>query len=160
MVMTTSGTKPGGGTRMRTTPILATLVLLATLGASPAAAQERVPHGEHEGAATLAPETLSPQSRELGRSMERLREQIHETNRWMVVHGSPEGLHGVGTEMAHAGEHLQELIRRLDEARTDPAVTGDAAGRQKVDALADQVRELERELSRTLAALRTAIGYR
>jgi hypothetical protein len=145
---------------MRTTSILSTLALLAFLAVPPAAAQERGPHGEHEGGVSPPPETLSPRSRELGRSLERLRAQIHETNRWMVVHGSPEGLHGVGTEMAHAGEHLQELIRRLDEAYTDPEIAVDPASRREVEALGDQVRELERQLSRTLAVLRVAIGYR
>ena len=126
----------------------------------PAGAQERVPHGEHEGGQSPAPEALSARARDLGRSMQQLRQQIHETNRWMIVHGAPEGLHGVGTEMAPAGEHLQELVRRLDEAYADREVAGDAARVKRVDALRGQVRELERQLARTLAELRLAIGYR
>jgi len=145
---------------MRHTPILSTLALLACLGARPLPAQDPRPPVAHEGGLSPAPEALSPRSRELGRRVERLREQIQETNRWMVVHGSPEGLHGVGTEMAHAGEHLQELIRRLDEAYADPEITVDPTSRREVEALGEQVRELERQLSRTLAVLRVAIGYR
>ena len=145
---------------MRATSVLAALALLASFGATPLAGQDPRPHGEHEGGVSPAPAALSPHSRELGRSLERLREQIHETNRWMVVHGSPEGLHGVGTEMAHAGEHLQELIRRLDEAYTDPEIAVDPTSRREVEALGDQVRELERQLRRTLAVLRVAVGYR
>lgn len=135
----------------------AVLTLLALL-AAPAAAQERGPHGEHEGGLTPAPETLSPRTSQLGHGMQRLREDISQTNRWMIVHGTSEGLHGVGTELAHSAEHLQELIRRLDEAYADTASAGAATTRQ-VDALTAQVRTLEAEMSRTLAALRRAVGY-
>jgi hypothetical protein len=135
------------------------LTLLALL-AAPAAAQEGGPHGEHEGGLTPAPETLSPRTRQLGHSMQRLREDISQTNRWMIVRGAPEGLHGVGTELAHSAEHLQELIRRLDEAYADTAGAGAPTTRQQVDALTAQVRTLEAEMSRTLAALRRAVGYR
>lgn len=144
---------------MRPTSRLPALITFALLGVSPAAAQDPGVHRPHKEAE--APDAaLSPRSRDLARSMERLREQIHETNRWMVIHGSPEGLHGVGTEMAHAGEHMQELIRRLDEAYTEPEIAGDATRRREVEALGEQVRELERQIGRTLAVLRVAIGYR
>jgi hypothetical protein len=145
---------------MRITSILSALAIAALLAAPPAAAQERVAHGEHEGGLSPAPEALSPRTRELGRSMQRLREDISHTNRWMIVNGAPEGLHGVGTELAHAGEHLQELVRRLDEAYADAERGAAGTTRQQVDALSAQVRELEREMARTLAALRRAIGYR
>jgi hypothetical protein len=92
--------------------------------------------------------------------MERLRDQIHETNRWMTVHGSPEGLHGVGTELAHASEHLQELIRRLDATYADRDLSADPERRRKVDAVGEQVRELEQQVGRTLAVLRQAVGQR
>jgi G:T/U-mismatch repair DNA glycosylase len=144
---------------MRTTSVLCTVALVACLAATSAAAQQPVFHGEHEGGLSPAPEALSPRTRELGQSVQRLRERIQETNRWMIVRGSPEGLHGVGTEMAHAGEHLQELTRRLDEAYADPEISGDAARRRAVDALARQVGELEAQMGRTLALLRAAIGY-
>lgn len=145
---------------MRHIAILSTLALLASLGAGSLSAQDPRPHDAHEAGLAPAPEALSPRSRELGRRVEPLREQIQETNRWMLVHGSPDGLHGVGTEMAHTGEHLQELIRRLDEAYTDPEITVDPTSRREVEALGEQVRELERQLGRTLAVLRVAIGYR
>ena len=137
-------------------------VLLALLAApaAPAAAQERGAHGEHEGGLTPAPEILTPRTRQLGRSMQRLREEISQTNRWMIVHGSLEGLHGVGTELAHSAEHLQELVRRLDQAYTESEVDGAPATRQQVDAVAAEVRALEAEMSRTLGALRRAVGYR
>lgn len=141
---------------MRTTSVIPTLALLA-LVTVPGAAQETGPHGEHEGGLSPTHEMLSPHTRELGRSVEQLRGQIHQTNRWMIVHGAPEGLHGVGTEMAHAGEHLQELVRRLDEAYGEPSTA--PADRKNVDALTAQVRRLEGELVRTLAALRRAVGY-
>jgi hypothetical protein len=140
--------------------IVPLVLLLASFGVSQAGAQQPTAHGEHEGGLSPAPEELSRETRALGRSILRLREQIHETNRWMIVHGSTEGLHGVGTEMAHAGEHLQELVRRLDEAWHDPEVARDAAQRRRVDALADQVQAVERELSRTLITLRAAVAYR
>jgi hypothetical protein len=133
-------------------------VFVAITG-TPLAAQERAAHRAHEGGLSPAPETLSPRTRELGRSIERLVEDISRTNRWMIVNGAPEGLHGIGTELAHAGEHLQELVRRLDEAYTDTEGEG-SRKREQVDALSAHVRELEREMARTLAALRRAVGYR
>jgi hypothetical protein len=136
------------------------LWMLLALLAAPAAAQERGPHGEHEGGLTPAPETLSPRTRQLGHSMQRLREDISQTNRWMIVHGSPEGLHGVGTELAHSAEHLQELVRRLDQAYGASDEDGAPATRQQMDAVAAEVRALEAEMSRTLGALRRAVGYR
>ena len=145
---------------MRIIPLLTALALSAPLAVLPAEAQERVAHGEHEGGLSPAPETLSPRTRELGRSMHRLREDITHNNRWMIVNGAPEGLHGVGTELAHAGEHLQELVRRLDQAYADTERGEGGTTRQQVDALAVQVRELEREMARTLAGLRRAVGYR
>ena len=138
----------------------AALWMLLALLAVPAVAQERGPHGEHEGGLTPAPETLSPRTRQLGHSMQRLQEAISQTNRWMIVHGSLEGLHGVGTELAHSAEHLQELVRRLDQAYTESEVDGAPATRQQMDALAAEVRALEAEMSRTLGALRRAVGYR
>ena len=116
-------------THMRITSILSTVALLASFVPLPAAAQQ-LPHREHEEGLPPPPETLSPRTRSVGRSVERLREQIHETNRWMTVHGSPEGLHGVGTELAHASEHLQELIRRLDGAYADRDLSADPERRR------------------------------
>lgn len=144
---------------MRITSILSTVALVASLAAPPAAAQER-PRGEHGAGLSPPPETLSPHTRAAGRSVERLREQIHETNRWMIVHGSPEGLHGVGTELAHAGEHLQELIRRLDDAYRDRDISTNPESRRRVEAVGEQVRELARQMGRTLAVLRQAVGQR
>jgi hypothetical protein len=143
---------------MRTTTICWLFLLLTSVVVPRAHGQQPTPHGEHEGGASPAPATLSPETRPLGRRLERLREQIHETNRWMVVHGSSEGLHGVGTEMAHAGEHLQELVRRLDEAYAEPAGP-DAPSRGQLRAVHKQVDELEEQLGRTLAAVRAAVGY-
>jgi hypothetical protein len=145
---------------MRSISALFTLTVTALLAATPATGQERVPHGEHESGISPAPEALSRTTRDLGRSLQRLREDIHETNRWMIVHGTSEGLHGVGTEMAHAGEHLQELVRRLDEAYREEATSATKESRQSVDAVRSETRELERQLRRTLDALRRAVGYR
>ncbi|HET8625001.1 MAG TPA: hypothetical protein VFM14_15670 [Gemmatimonadales bacterium] len=145
---------------MRFTSAFFTLTVTALLAAPPAAGQERTPHGDHESGISPAPEALSRATRDLGRSLQRLRGDIHETNRWMIVHGTSEGLHDVGTEMAHAGEHLQELVRQLDEAYGEQEIAGDAGRRKSVDALQSEVRELERQLRRTLDALRRAVGYR
>ena len=136
--------------------ILAITALLAV----PAAGQERAPHGQHESGLSPAPETLSSATKGVGRSLQRLRADIHETNRWMIVHGTSEGLHGVGTEMAHAGEHLQELVRRLDEAYGEQEISGESEERKSVDALRSEVRELEQQLRRTLDVLRRTVGYR
>ncbi len=76
------------------------------------------------------------------------------------MQGSPEGLHGVGTELAHSAEHLQEPVRRLDQAYAESDQDGAPATRQKMDAVAAEVRALEAQMSRTLGALRRAVGYR
>jgi hypothetical protein len=138
---------------------VAVLTLLA-LVVAPAAAQERIPHGEHGGGLSPAPETLSPRTRQLGRSLQRLREDISHTNRWMIANGAPEGLHGVGTELAHSAEHVQELVRRLDDAYADAERAGAATTLRQVDVLTSEVRALEAEMGRTLAALRRAVCYR
>lgn len=101
---------------------------------------------------------MSPRTRSVGRSVDQVRQQIDETNGWMAVHGLPDGQHGVGTELAHASEHLQELVRRLDEAYADRDIEADPERGRKVDAVGEQVRKLERQVGRTLAALRLAVG--
>jgi len=134
------------------------VVLLVLLAATtPLAAQALVAYQDHP---EETPAALTPRSRELAVLLDRLRERIHETNRWMVEQGSPEGFHGVGTQLAHAGEQMQELIRRMDEVYRDPEVAGNVAMEKAADRLRDRLVELERQLDQTYEALRAGVEYR
>jgi hypothetical protein len=137
-------------------PLPMTLALLLAL-ALPLAAQERDGHPEHIDDAAAE---LSARNRELGVRLWRLRQRIHETNRWMIVHSTPEPFHGVGTELAHAGEHIQEMIRRMDAAYREPEFRSDPAVQQSADRLRERLGHLEREMEQTYQTLRAGIGQR
>ncbi|HEU5170014.1 MAG TPA: hypothetical protein VFU46_05730 [Gemmatimonadales bacterium] len=148
---------------MRTTFGFSVLALLAMTAGGPLAAQQpeqQPPSLEEHGHEDPAAQPVSAHNRELARNLKRLRELIHETNRWMIVQGTPEGYHGVGTEMAHLGEHMQQMIVELDAVYRDPEATRDPAGLRNLERVRQSLQELERQLEQTHAALLTAIGRR
>jgi hypothetical protein len=159
---------------MRSISVLRPLVLAALAGAAPLAAQEgggQQPSGRPGQQGTgpgqvppRGPETWpqtakGQQHQEMIRRMERLVEQVRETNRWMAQHQSAQGFRTMGREMEQADEPIREMLREVDRLHQDPMVSRDRDRLRETDRLRERLHEMERQMEQAHEALRKAVGH-